>query len=536
MTALALRAAASSVFERWVILEAHCLLHFTSKTEDSDRLEALGFYALVKRRPSPSAAPPALRLGTNAKLPSRAGREALAGGGPSQGAGPDARIIRYALQAGAKELLGPVILEGEQIWSGVRRDGRQHRTCHCCRRPIDAEAGVGVFHAPEHKSARFGNVQTCGSVWACPVCAAVVSELRRRELSAALVAARARGWRVVMLTRTVSHFASDTMAQVLGLVKDAMNRATSGRAALALREKYNVVGSVRSLEVTWGRNGYHPHIHELLILESDYDLNTLRAEFGALWGRAVTLAGGRDLHEKHGFDAVDCNVRIADYVAKWGRDPAWNESHELAKAVSKRGRGRGQFTPLELLAAFTFEGNVYAGQRWLEYALAMRGKHQLQWSRGLKRLLGVADVSDDEAAAAPLADGVLLATIPLPAWRKICRIEERGRVLAAAAAGDVLAFHRLLDELVPELEAELETLEHGAHGWPVAPKNLRDTSDKSICWQVDRRIDAQRDAVGLGLTVEQGEEYRARARKIRLVSGGEVGDYQAWLDRVAMLN
>ncbi len=490
----------------------------------------MGFYALVKRRPRE-------RLGTNAKLPSASGVAVpAAGGGLTQGAGPDGRVLRYALQAGARELLRPVVLAGEQIWSGVRRDGKQHRTCHCSRRPIDADSGIDVFRSVEHKSARFGNVQTCGSVWACPVCAAIVSELRRSELSRALVAARARGWRVVMTTRTVSHYACDSMQQVLSLVKEAMNRATSGRAAVRLKSKYNVVGSVRSLEVTWGRNGWHPHIHELLILDGDYDLAALRADYGLLWGHAVELAGGRALHQQHGFDAVDCNARIADYVSKWGREPVWNESHEIAKSVSKRGRRGGQFTPLELLAQYTFAGNLFAGRTWLEYALAMRGRHQLQWSRGLKALLGVAEVSDDDAAAAPLADGVLLATIPLATWRKICRQEERGRVLSVAASGDFAAFHQLLDELVPELETELQTSEQQAHGWPVAPKNLRDTSDKSICWQVDQRLDADADALGLGLTVEQGQDLRARARKIRLAAGGEPGDYQAALDRVAVLD
>jgi hypothetical protein len=515
-------------------------VHFTTKTAevftDRERAEAVGFYALVKRR---GRAASASLLGTNAKIrpavfeSPKSGLSAQ-GVGDLQGLSPV--VLRYALQAGARELLGPVLLEGEQIWSGQRKDGRQHRTCHCCRRPIDAESSVEVWTAPQHKTARFGNVQTCGSVWACPVCAVRVSEVRRKELQAAVDTWRARGGRVVLVTRTVSHYAFETMAGVLDLLKSAMHRASKSRAACRLREKFGIVGHVRSLEVTWGRNGWHPHVHELLFIEGDYDLAALSTEMGAIWGQAVEVSGGRALHGQHGFDAVDCDGRIAAYVSKWGREPDWKESHELAKAVSKKGRKGGQFTPGELLAQFSFQGNLYAGRKWVEYVLAMHGKHQLQYSRGLKRLLGLADISDDEAAAAPLDGGLLWASIPLTAWRKLCRMEERGRLLRLAAEGDFAGFHDLLSELVPELDAELEAEEQAAHGWPVAPKNLRDTSDKSICWHVDRRMDAAQDAAALGFSPEVAQDLRQRARKIRLAAGGESGDYQAGLARVSMLD
>jgi hypothetical protein len=467
VTARALRAAASSVFERWVILEAHCLLHFTSKTEDADRLEALGFYALVKRRPSPSAGPPALRLGTNAKIASAPG-ETVAAVGPTQGGG-SALLRRFALQAGARELLRPVRLAGEQIWSGKRQAGKMHRTCHCLRRQVDLAEGVAVLRLPETGSARFGNVQTCGSSWACPVCASRISEERRGELRRGLAAARSQGLAVVLLTRTVSHYAFETQSAVVALLKDALARSCSGRAANALRARYGVVGSVRSVEVTWGKNGWHPHVHELLLLEPGYDLAALRADFAALWSRSVVLVGGRSLSEKHGLDAVDCNARIADYVAKWGKEPGWQEAEELSKTVVKMGKGRGQYTPLELLAAFTFEGNLMAGRLWLEYALAMKGSHQLRWSPLLKKRLGIVERSDAEIVEEKSADAVKLATIPVEEWRVILRKEERGRVLAVAAAGDVLALHVLLNQITGGTVEELREVERRQTAWRVRP-------------------------------------------------------------------
>ncbi len=448
-------------------MEAHRILHLTPKTpeflaSEAERLAALDYYALVRRRPS---APKA--LGTNAKIASAPG-QAAAGGGPTQG-GEAALLRRFALQAGARELLRPVRLEGEQIWSGKKQPGKMHRTCHCLRRLVDSAEGVPVLHLPETKSARFANVQTCGSVSACPVCASRVSEERRKELRAGLAAARLQGLAVVLLTRTVSHYAFETQAEVVALLKEAMSRSCSGRAANALRSRYGVVGSVRSVEVTWGKNGWHPHVHELLILEPGYDLAALRADFGGLWSRSVVLAGGRPLSEVHGFDAVDCNARIADYVSKWGREPGWQEAEELSKTVVKMGKGRGQYTPLELLAAFTFEGNLMAGRLWLEYALAMKGSHQLRYSPGLKKRLGIVERSDAEIVEEKSADGVKLATIPLEEWRVILRKEERGRVLAVAAAGDVLALHAVLNEITQATVEELREVERRESAWRVRP-------------------------------------------------------------------
>ena len=44
------------------------------------------------------------------------------------------------------------------------------------------------------------------------------------------------------------------------------------------------------------------------------------------------------------------------------------------------------------------DGDKQAGYRFVEYALAIRGRAQLFWSRGLKAKVGVTDKSDEELA------------------------------------------------------------------------------------------------------------------------------------------
>lgn len=61
------------------------------------------------------------------------------------------------------------------------------------------------------------------------------------------------------------------------------------------------------------------------------------------------------------------------------------------------------------------EGDAVAGALFTEYAAAMRGRHQLQWSRGLRERLGLGAVLPDDAAAAEVGGDTdtLLASIPL---------------------------------------------------------------------------------------------------------------------------
>lgn len=413
---------------------------------------------------------------------------------------PSPVVMRFALQAGARELLRGVQLEGvsRQKWSGEWREVREHRTCHCLRRLVDPEQGVGVYHLPKHSGARFDNLQTCASVWACPVCSARITEYRRKEVRSAVDAARSQGLKVVMFTRTVPHDFVESVSKVLELLKRAVNYACGGRKYRDARERFGVVGSIRATEVTRGVNGWHVHMHELAFLEPGYDLAELRAEFAGAWSNAVQLAGGRQVHAVHGFDAVDCDARIADYVAKWNREPEWQEDRELTKAPSKRGKVAGHFTPLELLAQFTFEGNAVAGGRWVEYVQAFHGRHQLQWSRGLwVKLFGKTrkQMRDEQIVSEKLDDGaVKMATIPLEEWRVILRAEERGRVLEAASTGDLAALMAVLERISAEwgggrIAPELAAQEREQHGWRVAAKTRRDASDRAVLWQTDRLLE-----------------------------------------------
>ena len=351
-------------------------------------------------------------------------------------------VERFALQSGARELLPWEAVAGCLRWRQRQRES------------------IDVFYLPESKRARYGGLQTCGSVWQCPVCAAKITERRRVELTDALINAKELGLVAIMATYTLRHYAADRLAHLLEGIKLARKKATGGKAAKGLREEYGVVGSIRALEVTWSEeNGWHVHVHELSFMPEGTDLDALGVGLTHQWNKGLRLAGMRDVNE-HGCDVKTADLDIAAYIQKFGHERGWNTEHELTKQPTKRGR-EGHFTPSELLRSCVLEGNAAAGDKWREYAIVFKGSRQLYWSKGLRESLlpGVVDLTDQELAERADERGMLLAGLSLLDWKKILWNNKRAEVLlvAGASGGD----RAVLDAFIADLEPAPDQTDRG---------------------------------------------------------------------------
>ena len=381
---------------------------------------------------SPSAgAPPLGTIASKSSPASQCGSGAtpLAGGsGSSRDYGPVVR--RFALQSAARDLLP------------------RERVAVCLRRPVPGQL-VDVLYAPAARAAHYGGLQTCGSVWHCPVCSAKVSERRRVELSSALAAWSldqvATPRRLLLVTFTLQHKISDNLAGVLGALKRARKLLISGKYAVAFTKKYGIVGMVRTLELTYGDNGWHPHLHVLYFFGAEVPMIPFTDEIKLRWGSAVKSAGSYASYQ-YGCDVRFTDADIAEYIAKWGKEPKWTTAHEMTKSVSKYASRDGR-TPLQLLSEY-FDGNQASGRLWFQYAVNLKGERQLRWSRGLRVLLGLeVEKTDEELAAEQEEIAVILASLSIGAWRVVVANDARAELLEVAASGDkdaVFAFLRLL--------------------------------------------------------------------------------------------
>lgn len=293
-----------------------------------------------------------------------------------------------------------------------RRDespDRQHRTCWCCRTAVGES--VGLHRQADGGGARFSGVGTCGSVWACPVCSAKVTEARRRELVENMARAGSMGYSAYLLTLTFPHGRMDSLADLLDRQAKALQRFKNSVTYKQTMGAVERLGSVRSLEVTYGdENGWHPHTHDLVFCMGN--LATHLDDLKAAWFKALRKVGlvtDAQVNEvlEHGLD-VRGGAYAAEYVAKFGREVAgegWGLSGEVTKSHAKLGMRAGRLSPFQLLQ-FAEQGDGKAAALFAEFAQCFEGKRMLSYSPKLKKALGVAELSDEALAAmdSPLPD------------------------------------------------------------------------------------------------------------------------------------
>jgi hypothetical protein len=334
------------------------------------------------------------------------------------------RVERYALQSVVRHLLP------------------KSRTAHCLRSIQNQRASVDVFRSLKYQRAHYGGLQTCASVWACPVCSAKISERRRADLGDLIARHESAGGVVLLITRTVPHKRADDLGELLAAISKAESSYKWHRDYKTLMQAFGLVGTVRAVEVTHGEaNGWHPHVHELVFLREEAVIEDLEEALSHIWQGAALRAGLALPSRAHGLTVQD-GSQAAKYASKWGLES------ELTQWHRKRGKVES-CTPFDLLRAVLAggEGAARAGHLFREYAEAFHGRHQLQFSRGLKARYAVEDLSDEDLTHRQDDDAQLLGAIGLDDWRNVCRSNQRGALLEVAAVGGWSAVELLLDGL-----------------------------------------------------------------------------------------
>lgn len=331
----------------------------------------------------------------------------------------DQRLLRWALQAEARYILP------------------NHRVAKCLWVPHSVT--IDILHDLEHQKSHYGGLCTCGSVWDCANCAAKISERRRDELACGISHYNeAQVGCIAIVTYTIRHTRFDDLKSLLSAFLGAHKKIREGNGYVWFREKYGLVGTIRCLEVTWGYDtGWHPHVHELMFFGNPtFDQEACRAYLWQKWQRKTELAG-LSVNRK-AFDFNLTRGAVADYIAKYGREPIktpWGVEAEMTKAHIKQGRLSGRFTPFGLLLAIHM-GHTELIPVFREYATYFKGKRQLQWSNGLKLMLGIAEKSDEEIASEMREEAILLGRLTREQWRVVLSNDVRGELLEVGHQGD----------------------------------------------------------------------------------------------------
>lgn len=314
--------------------------------------------------------------------------------------------------------------------AGLLLEGERVRRCGRCRHSDTVD-----IHRSKH-GAHFVGLETCGSVWHCPVCAAKIAETRREEVAQMMDGVKEQGGETYMLTLTMRHNRHDKLSFLKEHIVNGWRKVQNRRAYRKIKQDFDLLGTVRALEVTHGANGWHPHLHILFAFEGpllERDIVDVKNCLMALW---------IDVLEKNGGGFVSLNAldfrpaTTSDYVAKWGAD------RELVKGQEKL--GAGSRSPWQLLD--DAKTDPQAGALFREYADTFKGTRQLTWTHGLKAMFSIGELSDEDAAHVatetdeelPLDDGLKegrILTLDKGTMDAIVRLKLTAEILDAAHKG-----------------------------------------------------------------------------------------------------
>lgn len=236
---------------------------------------------------------------------------------------------------------------------------------------IETERGPKAFYR---------GLMVCGLRWVCPCCTAAKSEESKKQLNAALAQGRQTGLVPVMLTLTARHSKKMALAKFWETLSTAEKKMKKRRQWKALNKRLPG-GFAKAVEVTYGKNGWHPHLHIILLTDGADEAEALELveALREIWLEElekVGLDGHSTAAKKRSFD-VRSAATAAEYVAKWGA------AEEMTLSGSKVGRAEGR-TPWQLLReareAETEKERMFAGALWYEFIQVFKGVHQLRKS------------------------------------------------------------------------------------------------------------------------------------------------------------
>jgi hypothetical protein len=187
-----------------------------------------------------------------------------------------------------------------------------------------------------------------------------------------------------------------------------------------------VVHKVRSFEVTYGDNGWHPHFHILMFNKHILISFDLKKALSELWIKACIRAGLSAPSMKHGLDIRDGEY-ASQYVSKWGIE------HEMTKGHIKKGKENG-LTPFDLLQLSIEDEDVFTkkpSKLFQEFGVSAKGSRQLVWSRGLKKILEIEEKTDEELAEETENESITLRTVDEYIFSLLCHYQKRHHFLKA---------------------------------------------------------------------------------------------------------
>lgn len=353
-------------------------------------------------------------------------------------------------------------------------DSKPERVENCHRLKSKRSHSVSLRKKEDAKKAHFGDLQTCGSVWSCQVCASIISERRCQQTQESCDLWRKRDYEntVAMITWTTPHNIWQPLSEVLQIQDRAMRimkkqpqKRVPYQVYSSIMAEMCSVGAYTGREITFGfLNGWHPHRHDLhyMIRANNSQLRKWRHALAVAWAIAFLKAGGtiKDmqsfLYRSVRIDQInddDGFTRISKYITTVEGE-SWTLAQEATKGIVKTGKN-GNITPFGMLESIRHgspHSRLYSAKFW-EYSQTMKGKKQFFPTPGLSKLLGVENKTDSELMKESKT-GNHYAFLTDQQWQEINSLDIKGEVLAITEHLNEFEFMSELDKLIKAYQAD----------------------------------------------------------------------------------
>jgi hypothetical protein len=311
----------------------------------------------------------------------------------------------------------------------------------------------------------------CDLRWVCPCCTIKKSEEGRKELNAALAQGRRTGLRPVMLTLTARHKRNTSLGGFWKRLSQAEKDLKVSDLWKKLNAQHFAGGFAKTVEVTHGNNGWHPHLHMVIMTNAATEeeainiVEDLRAEWLHQLDRQG-LDGKSKAAQARSFD-VRGAATAGDYITKWGA------AEEMTLAQTKVGSAEGR-TPWQLLRDARTHDDEHEQHRaaalWYEFVTEFKSVHQLQQSPKFKALVKAGLAYEEQEAQKKQAEAAERGDPPPPAeietvmahfdettwtrarWRRV-------RILEAAEHQDLQQAKSSIWETVMDTRTDADDLE-----------------------------------------------------------------------------
>ena len=326
-----------------------------------------------------------------------------------------------------------LILQKHDVRSNV--SGNEHRTRFCLATRIDSSIDVGITlnSNPEQSRAGFVNLQTCGSICSCPVCAERMMLEHAQDVKKALIWAENEGYFPVLVSLTASHHAGMALADFKSQFKKAWRMFSNHRTWRDYKKRFDIQHWFASRECTReaiADNGWHYHMHMLVFVSKGSLFNAglpenMQSKFSDFWLHCLEKA------ELTGSKEHACDVRGganvgAEYLVKLGVSETvkGDLEYEITGAANK---GKNIWTMLQD-AMF---GDIRSEYLYLEYVQAMQCENWITTSHGLREL--IADIELPAHGETESDKLILWMNISPEAWGVVVKNRAIHMVLLYAA-------------------------------------------------------------------------------------------------------